>query len=257
MGNYRTSISVDNKKYDTLKDILPEDSHTIDILFIAKTPAMKSVEIGHYFQGQHGQLFWNKLKSYGILKVRPGTFEDENLLENNLAITDIVKIPRNYGNEPTDDEYKAGLNRILNLIKKHKPTVIVFVYKRVLDNILKFGFDLNTKTEYGLNSTLKSYLNSNVFVFPMPGTPCTKEQGEKAMSDLVSLLKNRKNIISSNQSIKKIPKKGIRKQNVNKQKINIITQSHEKNSKGLGHLLLWIVVIAILIYIYGELKYSE
>ena len=43
--------------------------------------------------------------------------EDENLLNQKCGITDIVKIPREYGNEPSEEEYKSGLDRILQLIK--------------------------------------------------------------------------------------------------------------------------------------------
>ncbi len=88
-------------------------------------------------------MFWNKLKDYKIINVPFGEFEDEYLLEHRYGITDIVKKPRGYGNEPSDEEYKAGLNNILNLIKLHRPKVIVFVYKKVLDQILKFGFNIN------------------------------------------------------------------------------------------------------------------
>ena len=166
-----------------MADILP-NAGQLNILFIAKTPAPISVTAGHYFQGRQGKMFWNKLAEYSILNVPYGQFEDENLLANKYGLTDIVKIPRDYGNEPSQEEYRNGLQRILNLIKKHNPKVIVFVYKKVLDNILQLGFNLNTKSQYGFNSELQKLFNSKVFVFPMPGTPCTREQGIISMTEL-------------------------------------------------------------------------
>lgn len=71
MASYKTTISVNGQKHDTLKDILPDTAKQLDILFIAKTPATKSVNAGHYFQGRQGQMFWNRLKEYGVLSVRP------------------------------------------------------------------------------------------------------------------------------------------------------------------------------------------
>lgn len=189
MASYKTTISVNGQKHDTLKDILPDTVKQLDILFIAKTPATKSVNAGHYFQGRQGQMFWNRLKEYGVLSVRPHTFEDENLIANNYGLTDIVKIPRDYGNEPSADEYKAGLDRILNTIKTFKPKVIVFVYKKVLDNILRYGFGLTPLTQYGFNKDLVNLFGSKVFVFPMPGTPCTTNQAVIAMTDLQKALK--------------------------------------------------------------------
>lgn len=188
MANYKTTINVNGQKHDTLKDILPDTVKQLDILFIAKTPATKSVTAGHYFQGRQGQMFWNRLKEYGVLSVRPNTFEDENLIANNYGLTDIVKVPRDYGNEPSADEYKAGLDRILTTIKTFKPKIIVFVYKKVLDNILRYGFGLTTPTQYGFNQDVVKLFGSKVFVFPMPGTPCTTNQAVIAMNELQKTL---------------------------------------------------------------------
>jgi mismatch-specific thymine-DNA glycosylase len=183
MSNYQTEIIVQDKQVKTLMDILPETGK-LEILFIAKTPALKSVNAGHYFQGKHGKMFWNKLSQYNILNIPLNKYEDNFLLENNFGITDIVKVPRDFGNEPSNEEYKEGLDRILSIIKHYDPKVIVFVYKKVLDNILKFGFNLRTKSNYGFNPQLHEYFNSQVFVFPMPGTPCTIEQADFSMKQL-------------------------------------------------------------------------
>lgn len=164
MTNFRTTIIVGGKQFNTLMDILP-DKGNLKILFIAKTPALISVEAGHYFQGKQGTMFWNRLSKYNILKIANGMFADECLLSNNCGITDIVKIPRNYGNEPLDEEYKSGLQRILNIINIFKPKVIVFVYKKVLDKIVRLNFNVQTKSNYGFNSQLEKYFNSKVFVF--------------------------------------------------------------------------------------------
>ncbi len=195
MPNFKTTILIEGQPVTTLKDILPEIGKPLDILFIAKTPALGSVEVGHYFQGRQGAAFWNKLKNYGILKIRPNTFEDENLLENNFGLTDIVKVPRNYGNEPSDDEYRAGIDRILSTTKKYSPKVIVFVYKGVLDKILQLAFDLELSSNYGFNEELEARFQSKVFVFPMPGTPCSTKQSEIALIELKKLIfQNRTNI---------------------------------------------------------------
>lgn len=181
--NYKTKITVDNIEYETLKDILPE-TNNLDILFIAKTPALISVDKGHYFQGRQGKAFWNKLIEYDILSVEKDSYPDENLIRHNYGITDIVKVPRNFGNEPTKKEYQAGLSRILSIIKIKKPKIIVFVYKKVLDNTLKYKFNISDKATYGFNKKFQNLFNSKVFVFPMPGTPCNSYDIEKHMNDL-------------------------------------------------------------------------
>ena len=187
MKNYQIEITVDGKKHKTLSDILP-DNGNLDILFIAKTPAPTSVDKGHYFQGRQGTMFWNKLSEFDILKVPYGQYADNYLLSNNYGITDIVKIPKSYGNEPSNEEYKQGLSRILDVIEKYNPKVIVFVYKKVLDNIIKLSFGISDKSDYGFNSKLDEYFKSKVFVFPMPGTPCKREQATQSMSELKKVI---------------------------------------------------------------------
>ncbi len=93
-------------------------------------------------------MFWNKLVENGILSVTPNTFEDENLLYHGYGITDIVKEPREFGNEPTRQEYQNGLKQIQQIIEKYKADITVFVYKRVLDNILKLGYGIKTKSYF-------------------------------------------------------------------------------------------------------------
>lgn len=186
--NHKIKIIVDGKRIYTLEDILPPKPG-LKILFIAKTPALCSVEKGHYFQGKQGTSFWNKLTEYGLLSVPTGEFHDDYLLQHKYGITDIVKVPRNYGNEPSDEEYHEGMQKILELIKIHKPKVVVFVYKGVIDKILKFNFNISEKSDYGFNDNLDHFFEgARVFVFPMPGTPCKSERAKMLMSKLKSIL---------------------------------------------------------------------
>jgi G:T/U-mismatch repair DNA glycosylase len=184
---YQTEIEVDGTSVKTLSDILPS-SGPMKMLIVGKTPALKSVEVGHYFQGQHGTMFWNKLKEYGLLSVPPGKYEDEVLLDHGYGITDIVKVPRSYGNEPSDAAYKAGLERMIGLISKLQPTVLLFVYKRVLDRILLLKRARVQTTNYGFNPSLEYVFGCQIFVFPMPGVGgITKMIISQAMEDLRSV----------------------------------------------------------------------
>lgn len=187
MPNHQVIVEVEGKKVTTLEDILPEKPG-IKILFIAKTPVPKSVEAGHYFQGRQGKMFWNLLAKHKILTVPPGSFEDDYLLKNGFGITDIVKVSRYYQDEPSELEYRQGTDRIIELIKFHKPKVVVFVYKKVLDQILVFAFQKNEKSKYGFNLAYESLFGCKVFVFPMPGTPCTKKEIVMAMNELSTFM---------------------------------------------------------------------
>ncbi len=184
MPDNSTNIIVDGREVRNLRDILPANPG-LRILFIAKTPAPISVKAGHYFQGTQGRMFWNRLIEYKLL--RPTTpFEDDSLLDHQYGLTDIVKVARAYGNEPSDAEYAAGTQRILELVRVHRPKVVVFVFKRVLDQVLRFGLGITKKSGYGFNPSLESLFQSRVFAFPLPGTPCTSEKAECAMRELAA-----------------------------------------------------------------------
>lgn len=186
-GN-QTYISVGRQQVLTLRDILPARSSELHLLFVAKTPAPRSVEAGHYFQGQQGTAFWKKLLAYGLLK--PTTeFEDDSLLEHGYGLTDIAKVPRPFGQEPSGREYEEGSFRILDLIRTHNPKAVVFVYKKVLDEVSRLRFGSKEKTRYGFNQRLESDFGTKVFAFPLPGVgSCNALEAESALQALRAYL---------------------------------------------------------------------
>lgn len=191
---HRIQIQKEGKTYDTLEDILPSDSLKLDMLIIGKVPAPESVKAGHYFQGRQGKTMWNKLTSYEILK-KNTLYHDDSLLHSKIGITDIVKVPREYGNEPSSSEYSEGKKRIISIIDKYKPKVVFFVYKPVLEHFVSPLCEII----YGFNENLTEYFNGcKVFLFPMPGTRgATKDIIEKAMTDLKKYLKNDKSTLTT------------------------------------------------------------
>lgn len=182
-----------DKEYWTLADILPNSDKPLEVLIIGKVPAPISVKAGHYYQGNQGQFFWKKLREYGLLNIGKHIYEDNALLENDWGITDVAKEPNEFSDEPTAEEYCEGLQRIKSLIDNHKPRIILFVYKKVLDRLV------GRKSVYGFNPGLDvEFGASKVFVFPMKGTPCKKELQLKAMDELkkeVELIRNNKFVI--------------------------------------------------------------
>jgi hypothetical protein len=184
-----TTVPVDGREIRTLRDILPEPPG-LKVLFVSKFPAQVSVDAGHYFQGIQGKAFWNRLRNYGFFN--PTTeFEDDSLLDHGFGIANIIKVPGVYGKEPSRDDYKDRVDSILKLVHMHRPPVIVFVYKKVLDEVLRH-FNVHKKSFYGFNPDLEHHFcGARVFVFPMPGTPCTKAQTEAAMRDLAEAVGHR------------------------------------------------------------------
>ncbi|HUW11847.1 MAG TPA: uracil-DNA glycosylase family protein [Anaerolineae bacterium] len=186
--SYRTDIVVAGRTFATLQDILPE-SGPMRMMIIGKTPAPVSVKAGHYLQGRQGRMFWNRLQDYGLLRVPPGKYEDEVLLDHGYGITDIVKRPYPFGVEPSGHEYRDGIARVKRLLLRLAPRVALFVYKKPLDRWLSLEAGWQVKSEYGFNRKWETSLGCKVFVFPMPGTPCNSDVARQAMRDLVEELR--------------------------------------------------------------------
>ena len=184
--NYQTTLTVDGKTYETLADILPKEG-SIDIFIIGKTPSLKSVVKGHYFQGTRGKSFWKKLHDYGILKYPIGEYADDYLLQNRCGVTHISKIPREY--KPlTEVECRKGYKRLMEKIDKYHPRLLIFTYKNALDSLLSAVLNDKIRARYGFNPEYDEVLHAAVFVFPMPGTICTKAEADVCMADLVRFL---------------------------------------------------------------------
>jgi len=184
---HQVTIRVNGRDVTTLADIVPE-TRPVKMLIVAKTAAPVSVATGHYFQGRQGRMFWNRLKEWNLLDAPTGSFEDDALLDHGYGLTDIVKVPREYGSEPSDAEYRAGVARVLELVARLEPRVLMFVYKRTLDQILRLHFEREKKSIYGFNEDLCELVGSHVFVFPMPGTPCRSAEATAAMRELTTTL---------------------------------------------------------------------
>jgi hypothetical protein len=183
VGN-QVIINVEGQEIVTLRDILPVKLG-LRVLFVAKTPAPYSVEVGHYFQGRQGTMFWSILKRHGLLT--PTTeFEDDSLLGHGYGLTDIVKTPHAFGVEPSDQEYMDGTAKILKVIRTHCPKVVVFIYKKPLDKIIRLHFNIEEKSVYGLNHALEAHFGARVFAFPLPGVGrCSAAEATSLMGDLV------------------------------------------------------------------------
>ncbi len=184
--DHKTTIPFGSQTIETLEDILPENG-TLKILFIGRTPSLKSVRVGHYFQGSRGSYFWKVLKETGILKVPQDEFPDDSLLANGYGITHISKIPCEYQNFTAAEAF-IGYGSLMEKIDRYRPELIVFTYKNALDRILT-AIKHKIPTEYGFNPDCDPLFHSAVFVFPMPGTPCTRAQSAIAMNDLLNFLK--------------------------------------------------------------------
>ena len=180
-------ISVDGHEVVTLSDILPERG-TLRALFIGKTPSPASVEAWHYFEGRMGKGLWKRLADAGLLQPAPGSYADDALLENGFGVTDLCKVPRSFGDEPSQAEYEEGWARVGDIAQRLRPRILVFVYKGSLDKVLQYSFGWDHKSGYGFNDDLMRTFGRRVFAFPLPGVSCTAREAQRHMADLTGAL---------------------------------------------------------------------
>jgi TDG/mug DNA glycosylase family protein len=126
-GPHRTTIVVGGRPVETLADLPPLRD---GLLFVGLNPSPVSVEAGHYFQGQLGQLFWRRLMAAEIL---PADTEiaaaDDALLAAGHGVTDLHKVPTPR-DEATDATLRNGVGPLWQKVAIWRPAAVVFVYKR-------------------------------------------------------------------------------------------------------------------------------
>ena len=185
--DHRTELEIDGTSVTTLADIVPPRG-PLRVLFVGKTPSPASVEAGHYFMGRMGKGLWKRLDDVGVLCPASGEFADDFLLANGFGMTDICKLPRPFGEEPTKAEYVDGWERVNGLVVRLRPRILVFVYKGALDKVLEYSFGWEHKSGYGFNDDLMRTFGRRVFAFPLPGVACTAREAQRHMTDLAGAL---------------------------------------------------------------------
>lgn len=82
----------------------------------------------------------------------------------------------------------------MNIIHKYKPQLLIFTYKNTLDSLLSATQNEEIRTRYGFNPEYDHIFGAAFFVYPMPGTICTREEIKICLDDLMKFV-NKEHII--------------------------------------------------------------
>jgi len=96
------------------------------VLFAGINPGLYTAAIGHHF-GRPGNRFWPALLGGGFTPRLFSPFESSLLLDLNLGITNVVDRATARADELTNDELRAGGQRLAAKVKRWRPTVVAFV----------------------------------------------------------------------------------------------------------------------------------
>src|SRR6202046_3868802 len=96
------------------------------VLFAGINPGLYTAAIGHHF-GRPGNRFWPALHDGGFTPRLFSPFEESLLLDLKLGISNVVDRATARADELTDDELRAGGQRLQAKVKGWRPTVVAFV----------------------------------------------------------------------------------------------------------------------------------
>src|SRR6204780_4851243 len=96
------------------------------VLFAGINPGLYTVAIGRHF-GRPGNRFWPALHGGGFTPRLFSPFEESLLLDLKFGITNIVERATARADELTDDELRAGGQRLEAKVKRWRPTVVAIL----------------------------------------------------------------------------------------------------------------------------------
>src|SRR4051812_1332456 len=96
------------------------------VLFAGINPGLYTAAIGRHF-GRPGNRFWPALYGGGFTPRLLSPFEGLLLLDLKFGITNIVERATARADELTDDELRAGGQRLQTKVDRWRPTVVAFV----------------------------------------------------------------------------------------------------------------------------------
>ena len=92
----------------------------LNVLFCGINPGLYSGAVGHHF-ARPGNRFWPALHRSGFTSRLLGPFEERELLDENLGVTNIVRRTTARADELTDDELKRGAVALRRKVRKYRP----------------------------------------------------------------------------------------------------------------------------------------
>lgn len=101
-------------------------SKDLIVLFAGINPGLYTAAIGHHF-GRPGNRFWPALYGGGFTPRLFSPFEESLLLDLKFGITNVVERATARADELTNQELRAGGQRLEVKVKRWRPTVIAFV----------------------------------------------------------------------------------------------------------------------------------
>jgi TDG/mug DNA glycosylase family protein len=100
--------------------------HGLDVLFCGINPGLYSGAVQHHF-ARPGNRFWKTLHAAGFTPRILGPFEEHELLEYGLGITNLVGRATATADRLHNDELRAGARSLRRKVARYKPRWVAFL----------------------------------------------------------------------------------------------------------------------------------
>jgi TDG/mug DNA glycosylase family protein len=95
------------------------------LVFVGINPGKTSAERGHYY-ARPGNPFWEFLLVSGLTTKRLFPEDDHSILDFGMGLTDVVKRCSRSSGDLSAEEYRNGVARLADKLKRVRPRVVAF-----------------------------------------------------------------------------------------------------------------------------------
>lgn len=96
------------------------------MLFVGINPGLYTAAVGHHF-ARPGNRFWKTLHAAGFTDHLMSPFDERELLQRGIGITNLVARATASAAELSDDELRAGSKTLERKVRRYRPGVVAFV----------------------------------------------------------------------------------------------------------------------------------
>ena len=130
------------------------------VLFVGINPGLYSGAVSHHF-ARPGNRFWKALHGAGFTPRELSPFDEHELLEHGLGITNIVGRATARADQLTRDELRTGAGRVSRKVRERAPRIVAFLGVTAY----RSAFDIRGAT---IGSRAERIGTSGVWVLPNP-----------------------------------------------------------------------------------------
>ena len=107
----------------TLPDVIAPN---LRVLFCGINPGLYTAAVGHHF-ARPGNRFWPALHKSGFTDRLISPFEERELLQSRIGISNVVPFATASASELTRDDFIAGGRRLATKVKRYGPNVVAIL----------------------------------------------------------------------------------------------------------------------------------